>query len=125
MRFTNEYPYRRMVAEQVASYNCRGERSDRGATSNNEYASMSKGQLLHLIDALTFVKGELELYLDAYPDCQKALADYRDNLTMLMAATNEYERRFAPLWASGGAMGNRWSWVNTPWPWHNDRTEDK
>ena len=125
MRFTNEYPYRRTVAEQAASYNCRGERTERDTSNNNEYASMSKGQLMHLIDALTFVKGELELYLNAYPDCQKALTDYRDNLAMLMATTSEYERRFAPLWASGGAMGNRWSWVKAPWPWHNDTTEDK
>lgn len=125
MRFTNEYPYRRMAAEPVASQSCRPELADRRAPSENDYAAMPRARLMHHIDALGFVKGELELYLDAYPDCQKALADYRDTLAMLTAATAEYERRFAPLFASSGAMGNSWSWVKSPWPWHNDTTEDR
>ena len=125
MRFTNEYPYRRTAAESVMAPSGRTERRTGVSAPENEYADMPKERLLHAIDALSFVKGELELYLDAYPDCQKALADYRDTLAMLQTATAAYESRFSPLWASAAATGNRWSWGNMPWPWHNDTTEDR
>ena len=125
MRFMNDYPYRRTRREDVALCNARPATTEQRATSTDEYASMSRGKLLHLIDTLTFVKGELELYLDAYPDCRKALADYRETVAHLERATTAYEENYAPLWASGAAKENGWSWVKTPWPWHYDRMEDK
>lgn len=82
-------------------------------------------ELLEKIRALSFVKVELELYLDTHPDCTVALEHYErciDELGMLM---EEYQSAYGPLIAAGGDNSNGWAWIKQPWPWHYNGAADR
>ena len=84
---------------------------------------MTKSELMRKIQSLAFVKTETELYLDTHPDSEMALSYYRDILSKLDEAMTEYQNKYGPLFAEG-VIGNRWTWVDTPWPWQLEG-EDK
>ena len=79
--------------------------------------SALKGELPEQIRALSFVKEELELYLDTHPDCTTALDYYHQTLAALKILTEKYEITESPLTASGVTNTERWSWVDGAWPW--------
>lgn len=72
--------------------------------------------LLRKIQALSFAKVETELFLDTHPDCEKALNYYREIVEQLDGAMSEYQNKYGPLFAEA-SMGDRWTWVDSPWPW--------
>ena len=72
--------------------------------------------LLLEIQRLSFVKTELELYLDAYPESQNALRYYREIVAKLGSLTEEYEAQYGPLTASS-TRGDSWDWARGKWPW--------
>ncbi len=78
---------------------------------------MNEDALLLHIQRLAFVKVELELYLDGYPECQSALRYYREIVAKLKEATDEYEAKYGPLTATS-TKGDTWLWVKGKWPWH-------
>ena len=75
--------------------------------------------LLKKIQALSFAKVECELYLDVYPENREALNHYKDILSRLSEAMEEYQSKYSPLLASG-VTGDGWTWVSEKWPWHID-----
>ena len=79
------------------------------------------GSLLEQIRALSFVKVELELYLDTHPTCPTALDYYRRTVDALERLTEEYHNQYGPLVASGNLSTEKWNWVNGPWPWQNEK----
>ena len=79
-------------------------------------AQRSEEALLLEIQRLSFVKTELELYLDAYPDSQNALRYYREIVAKLGVLTEEYEAQHGPLTASS-TRGDTWDWARGKWPW--------
>ena len=70
-------------------------------------------------------------YLDRLQESMKAkwntpaLSDYRETVKRLDEAVAQYESKYGPLTAASGAMGERWSWVTGPWPWHYEFGEGK
>ncbi len=78
---------------------------------------MTSAELLEEIRALSFVKTELELYLDTHQDCAVALDYYRQTVAALKKYTEEYERKHSPITASGTGTDGGWSWTKMPWPW--------
>ena len=84
---------------------------------------VTKDSLMRKIQGLSFAKVETELYLDTHPDSEMALSYYRDILSKLDEAMTEYQNKYGPLFAEG-VVGNRWTWVDTPWPWQLEG-EDK
>ena len=75
------------------------------------------GTLAEQIRALTFVKEELELYLDTHPKCQMALDYYHQTMKELRRLTEEYENTSGPLTTAGVTDTETWTWVGGPWPW--------
>ncbi len=81
--------------------------------------SMQIRNLIKKLQQLDFSIVEVNLYLDAYPHCKKALA-YYSKLTSERAAVakllaeNGYPT--SPLQNEGGS----WDWVKGPWPWEYD-----
>lgn len=84
---------------------------------NNNNSSNNKAALLEEIRALSFVKTELELYLDTHPECPTALDYYNQTVNALKRYKEEYETNYAPLFAESGAVNGKWRWVDKPWPW--------
>jgi len=88
---------------------------------------MSRSDAMRRIEELSFVKAELELFLDTHPDCTAALDYYRKTLDALAGAVAEYEASYGPVRAEGAAAGDGWSWVGGEWPWYSgiEKTTDK
>ena len=76
----------------------------------------AKNALMNKIQALSFAKGETELYLDTHPNSSQALSYYKKTLSMLDEAMTEYQNNYGPIF-SEGVVGDRWSWVEGSWPW--------
>ena len=84
---------------------------------------MTREALMRKIQELSFAKVEAELYLDCYPESREAMNFYKKNLAELDLAMEEYQNKYGPIVASG-VVGDKWSWVDNPWPWQLDM-EDK
>ncbi len=84
---------------------------------NNGDTNMTPAALLEEIRALSFVKSELELFLDTHPNCRQALDYYRQTVDALDSYMERYHEEVGPLIASGAVNPDTWTWVDTPWPW--------
>ena len=80
------------------------------------------GSLMEQIRQLSFVKAELELYLDTHPTCPTALDYYYQTVSALKRLVEEYENTVGPITAAGSMSQSEWTWVKEPWPWQ--RPED-
>ena len=86
-----------------------------GATDNS--GRPLTGTLAEQIRALTFVKAELELYLDTHPTCPTALDYYYQTIRELERLTEEYNNTVGALTAKEVITSDGWTWATTPWPW--------
>ena len=68
------------------------------------------------IQELSFARLECQLFLDTHPECMNALEHFKKYDTELATLTAEYESKYGPL-TPAAVLGDRWSWVDTPWPW--------
>ncbi len=73
--------------------------------------------LLEQIRALSFVKVELELFLDTHPGNTKAIDYYHKTIDALEALMAEYQNSVGPIRAEGCMSDDYWNWVDMPWPW--------
>lgn len=103
--------------------NLRGRSVDDGANGsrgisreNGSHRSLSADKL-DAIRELSFVKTELELYLDTHPSCKVALDYYHKTVDALTKLMVEYQTQGAPIVASGSVDTESWRWVGEPWPW--------
>lgn len=70
------------------------------------------------IGAYRFAVWEMTLYLDTHPDCAAALEKLRELQAVTGRLVEEYEGQYGTLvLTSDEACGERWSWVDGPWPW--------
>ena len=77
------------------------------------------------LQALEFVVLELGIYLDTHPDDAEAFALFKQYAAMEKAARAAYESRFGPLMKSSAASGDRYRWLQDPWPWNYQQNEVK
>ena len=80
----------------------------------------SANELLKKIQAIAFAKVETELYLNSHPECSSALEYYKELCEEYDTLVALYENTVAPLTHESAAKDS-WKWVDTPWPWHNDK----
>ena len=85
----------------------------------NNSNNVNNNSLLEQIRALSFVKTELELYLDTHPNCRTALDYYQQTINALDSLREEYHNTHGPLFADGVVSTDNWTWVDTPWPWQH------
>jgi spore coat protein JB len=93
---------------------------DNGKDTSRAQRLGTNTALLEKIQKLSFVKCELELYLDTHPTCRAALDYYKKTVEMLDAAMLEYHNTVGPIVATGTMNGERWTWVDEPWPWFRE-----
>jgi spore coat protein JB len=77
------------------------------------------------LQALEFVVLELGIYLDTHPDDTEAFELFKQYAAMERAAKADYEERFGPLTKSAAATGDSYTWLKSPWPWHDQQSEVK
>ena len=97
--------------------NMNGTQGEMNVRRENQPNNMTQGALLEEIRALSFVKTELELYLDTHPTCQKALDYYSQTVDALNSLMERYHEEYGPLVAAGVTNPDAWTWVEMPWPW--------
>ena len=76
-----------------------------------------RNMLLSKIKKYDFALKELDLYLDTHPSCRRGLAMFRRYKELRENALEEYTRRFGPITPEQVNNGERWTWVDDPWPW--------
>ena len=67
--------------------------------------------------ALDFAVAELGLYLDTHKDDQEAFALYQNYVALYQEGKVKYEKQYGPLEQTSAAQGNRYNWLENPWPW--------
>lgn len=83
------------------------------------------GNPLVELQALEFVTLELGLYLDTHPDDAEAFTLFKQYAAMEKAAKAAYESKYGPLMKSAAAAGDRYRWLQDPWPWNYQQNEVK
>jgi spore coat protein JB len=73
--------------------------------------------LMQKLRQVDFALYDTILYLDAYPNCRKALAHYHTLLEMHKNLKTEYEKEYGPITAFGNESKSSYDWTSTPWPW--------
>lgn len=81
---------------------------------------MHEKELLKAISKYQFYAIDLNLFLDNFPDNEKAAKDYAVISHRLNQLTHKYETEYGPLTNFGSSFKtNPEKWVNQPWPWEN------
>ena len=94
-----------------------GRTSNGGGRVSNFNTSARDTALLDEIRRLSFVKVELELYLDTHPNCRVALDYYHRTVDALNKLMEQYHATGHLVRAEGSQSEDEWEWVKTPWPW--------
>lgn len=68
------------------------------------------------LQTLAFMLQELTLYLDTHPQDTEALALYRQYQNMLHQGMMTYNEQ-RPLTHGLPTVGDRYNWLDDPWPW--------
>lgn len=79
--------------------------------------SMSRQQLLHLINTASFAVDDLILFLDTHPDDAEALKAFRHYSDIRCSALKTYSEQYGPLTIDTAAPCDHWSWATEAWPW--------
>lgn len=72
---------------------------------------------LHELQALGFAVNELALYLDTHRDDSEALELYRAYQELYQKGMEAYEKEYGPLNHKMPMKGERYQWLDAPWPW--------
>ena len=92
------------------------------ADMRNNRASCPCGNCKALTDQLRkidFAIYETVLYLDAYPDCARALSYYNELMTERCRIADAVNEACGPL-THRDNRGGEWLWTKGPWPWQID-----
>ena len=92
---------------------------------NDNKMNRDKQELAEKVRELSFVKAELELYLDTHPRCRVALDYYYQTVDALIKLTDEYQAKYGPLTAMGSIGNEEWAWIKEPWPWQRESDVNK
>ena len=72
------------------------------------------------LQMLDFAIVETTLYLDAYPDCRKALEYYHTLIAEREALAQSIHAQCGPTTAWDNKSTTSWDWISGPWPWEFD-----
>ncbi len=80
-----------------------------------------KQKLLRKISVAQFAAWELHLYLDTHPCDTSANEMFKKYTAECNALKKEYEAKYGHLTAKSS---NEADWLDSPWPWENERSCD-
>ena len=84
-----------------------------GMVNNNELPVTRKTDL----QALAFAIQELALYLDTHQNDQEALELYQNYQEIYHAGMQEFSDKYGPLNHRSPTTGQKYQWLDDPWPW--------
>ena len=77
-------------------------------------------RLLKDIQAYNFAVLETILYLDTHPEDQAVLRLHNELAAEYLSLVDQYQEKYAPIYAYFPDADYPWQWVNEPWPWEID-----
>lgn len=72
---------------------------------------------LHELQTLGFALVELGQYLDTHADDEEAFQLFRSYGELYQKGKAEYEKMCGPLTLASAAQGEKYTWMQDPWPW--------
>ena len=90
--------------------------NERASTPVKPCGGDSAKQILSKLGMIDFSLMDTVLYLDAYPNCKKAMDYYHK----LLAERDSLSKKLAEMGYPINNMsnlGDEWKWTNGPWPW--------
>ncbi len=67
--------------------------------------------------ALCFAVHELGLYLDTHPQDSEAFELFKMYSKLYNEYLEKYQQKFGPITMRAAAEGDRFAWIENPWPW--------
>jgi len=64
------------------------------------------------------------LFLDSHPEDRDALSYFGEVREKNNEAMSAFESKYGPLTSDRAPAADRWTWVDGPWPWENDRGDN-
>ena len=91
---------------------------DMGGASSPQMPNMPTNvkSMQKRLQKISFALVEVVLYLDAYPNCERAKKYYKelsDERDMLLKALTKAGMPMSNM----NVQGNEWVWTRGPWPW--------
>ncbi|CAM2855584.1 spore coat protein CotJB [Hathewaya histolytica] len=84
----------------------------------NIVSNISRKDMMKKIQEISFMLVDLNLYLDNFPNNEKALMKYNMYSLELKKLRRAYENKYGPLANFGFAPSKYpWKWIEEPWPW--------
>lgn len=77
----------------------------------------SREELMKIITESSFAMYDLILFLNTHPCDTEALCLYKDYKKIYKMAVEEYTETFGPLSSNNVRIDNKWTWIESPWPW--------
>lgn len=77
-------------------------------------------KLLRNIQICDFAMNDAALFLDVNPEDAMALAFYKKHRDMRKGYADEFTKKYGPIARSDYDGGERWKWIDSPWPWQNE-----
>lgn len=74
-------------------------------------------RLMKRIQVCDFALTDAALFLDSHPEDPAALHYYHKYQQLRRQAADAYTQKYGPLRHSDFDGGDRWKWVDGPWPW--------
>ena len=75
--------------------------------------------MMDKLRAIDFALIEINLYLDAYPKCRRAMEQYCKLIRERQKLAETINNSGNPLTSFENGCGE-WNWVKGPWPWEPD-----
>lgn len=85
---------------------------------------MNRQDLLDQISAWGIIITDMHLYLDTHPSDAKALDDFKKFAAKYKELVDEFEAQFGPLSYSGVTKQSSFNWIDEPWPWQNNKSQN-
>ena len=82
-----------------------------------------RNTMLKQISETSFLLDDMRLYLDTHQNDAEAFALFKQYAAMEKAAVAAYESKYGPLMKSSAAAGDRYRWLQDPWPWNYQQNE--
>ena len=73
------------------------------------------------LQALYFVLNELGLYLDTHQNDTEAFRLFQQYSKLADEGRRRYEATFGPLSQAAAAQSDRYTWLDSPWPWEYNK----
>lgn len=74
-------------------------------------------EIMRKIRETDFAMLETALFLDAYPECKRAMEYYSEQKKKNDALRKQYNATCGPLTIYSNENTSEWEWVKRPWPW--------